>query len=110
MLGYTLNNTQNGYKLVSRITFDNGYFKGYCFEGTNLAPVTQFIFFVFALDTTLPVFRVLCGPETIHYQKMKKQFWTILAFLENEKNGEDNFNVNTMILTLLIEKNQTKLR
>ena len=73
-------------------------------NGTIQDGVRQQILFSFVLDKPSG-YKVFCQPETIHYKKINKSILnTITFYLEDDNNGEVDFNQETLTFTLQMIK------
>ena len=73
-------------------------------DGSVVNGVRQPIFYSFILDKPSG-YKVICGPETIHYKNINKSVLnTITFYLEDDSNKEVNFNQETLTFTLQMIK------
>ena len=72
--------------------------------GSVVNGVRQPILYSFVLDKP-SVYKVFCGPETIHYKKINKSVLnTITFYLEDDNNKVVDFNGETLTFTLQMIK------
>ena len=73
-------------------------------DGSIQDGVRQPILFSFVLDKPSG-YKIFCQPETIHYKKINKSILnTITFYLEDDNNGEVDFNQETLTFTLQMIK------
>ena len=73
-------------------------------DGSIQDGIRQPILFSFVLDKPSG-YKVFCQPETIHYKKINKSILnTITFYLEDDNNGEVDFNQETLTFTLQMIK------
>ena len=73
-------------------------------DGSIQDGIRQPILFSFVLDKPSG-YKVFCQPETIHYKKINKSILnTITFYLEDDNNGEVDFNQETVTFTLQMIK------
>ena len=73
-------------------------------DGSVVNGLRQPILYSFVLDKK-PGYKVFSEPETIHYKKLNKSVLdTITFYLEDDFNGEVDFNGETLTFTLQMIK------
>ena len=73
-------------------------------DGSVVDGVREPIIYSFVLDKPSG-YKIFCEPETIQYKKINKSFLNaITVYLEDDKNGEVDFNGETLNFTLQMIK------
>ena len=91
-------------KIVNLSSTNKIHLKCDVIDGSIQEGIRQPILFSFVLDKPSG-YKDFCEPETIHYKKMNKSVLnTITLYLENDNNGEVDFNGATLTFTLQMNK------
>ena len=85
-------------------TIDKIHLKCDIIDGSIQDGLRRPILFSFVLDKPSG-YKVFCEPETIHYKKINKSILnTVTFYLEDDNNGDVNFNQETLTFTLQMIK------
>ena len=91
-------------KILNSSTADKTHLKCYIIDGSVVNSLRQLILFSFVLDKK-PGYKMFSETETIHYKKINISVLNTATFyLEEDNNKEDNFNGETLTLTLQLIK------
>ena len=93
-------NKYTSQKIVNLGSTNKIHLKCDSIDGSVVNGYRKPILYSFVLDK-LPGYKVFCEPETIHYKKINKSVLnTITFYLEDDNNGEVDFNGETLTFTL----------
>ena len=102
---YKPTNVYTSNKIILNLnTINKIHLKCDIIDGSIQDGVRQPILFSFVLDKPSG-YKVFCQPETIHYKKINKSVLnTVTFYLEDDNNGEVDFNQETLTFTLQMIK------